>query len=86
MQPTRNLKQREQKNQSQCNPCQLESVKSFCFPAVRGDPGSEQAWSVGKHWRGVLTSARSRQGQLLSGGLGIVPGPLSLNALLIILG
>ena len=84
-QPTRNPKQREQ-NRSQCNPCQPESVKSFCFPAVHGDPGSEQAWSVGEHWRGVLTSARSSQGQLLSGGLAIVAVPLSLNALLIILG
>lgn len=85
MQPTRDPGQPEQANQSQRNPCQLESDKSFCFPAVRGDAGSEQDWSVGKHWRGVLTSARSRQGQLLSGGLGIVPAPLSLNALLIIL-
>lgn len=26
---------------------------------------------MGKHWRGLLTSARSRQEQLLSGGLAV---------------
>lgn len=35
------------------------------------DPGSEQARSVGKHWRGLLTSARNSQEQLLSGGLAV---------------
>lgn len=73
VQPSRKLKQQEQKNQSQSNLYQMESVKSFCFHTVHGDPGSEQAQRVGKHWTGLLTPTRSRQGQMLSGELAIAP-------------
>lgn len=85
VQPARSLEQGEPESVP-VQSSQLESVKSCCCPAVCNDPGSEQAGSVGKHWRGPLTSARSRQGQLLSGGLCMAPLPLSLSALLIVLG
>lgn len=74
VQPARNLEQAEPEPVPEQS-SQLESGKSCCFPAACSDPGSEQAGSVGKHWGG-----RSRQGQLLSGGLCIFPVPLECFA------